>query len=245
MTTRHITSQFESDEVNRKIVHKSLGTVALIPDELTELYVLHYKAIGDHFPDNVAEVASWLYVGCQKHLVLAVTSLFRCYSTQAFRETRGAIESAGIAHAIRRDSETFRLFKDKLDTREKRKAHRERFKSNVLFSGDILKLKALYDRASELSHTNRRTFGPHLNIRERTFSYQDLHKKDIPKLATNYLLWICAAHLTILEMADFVFPEAHGELVAKFKQERQWLREKIYRFDQQNRSDTYVWNDSY
>lgn len=73
-----------------------------------------------------------------------------------------------------------------------------------------------------------------MNLVEGTFSYQDVRDQDIPKLVTNYLIWICAAHLTILEMADFVFPDAKGDVIAKFKMERQYLGKRICRFSLKN-----------
>jgi hypothetical protein len=231
----HINSQFEADEQNRKAVRKSIGAAAALPDDLAELYELHYSAIGTQLPDYPAEVAAALYVACRKHLVLGTTALFRRYASQAFRETRAAVEAAGIASAIRRDEESFRIFREDQGSGESRRAARNRFTSGTLFGGDLARLKDLYDKASERSHTNRRTFGHHLNLSEGTFSYQDLRDEDIPRQVTNYLIWISAAHLTILEVADLVFPDAEGDAVANFKTERQYLGERICRFGLQNK----------
>jgi len=95
-------------------------------------------------------------------------------------------------------------------------------------------LKVLYNKSSELSHANRRTFSPHLHLKKGSFSFQDVRDEDIPRLIVNYLIWICAAHLIILEVADFVFPEGSGDRVARFKRERQDMGEKLTRFNNQN-----------
>jgi hypothetical protein len=242
MRPSHIKSQFETDEQNRKEVCARIGAAAALPDDLVRLYGLHYSAIATQLPDYPAQIAGTLYVACRKHLVLGITSLFRRYSSQAFRETRTAVEAAGIANAIRLSDESFRIFREDRDE-DSRKAARKRFIPARLFVGELARLKEYYDKASELSHTNRRTFGPHLNLGEGTFCYQDLRDADIPKLATNYLIWICVAHMTILEMADFIFSDAQGDLVVKFKRERRYLGEKIYRFNLQNEGSYYQPNN--
>ena len=234
----HIQAQFEADEQNCKAVYASVGAAGTLPDEVVSLYERQYASIARELPNYAAEVAAGLYVACRKHLVLGIASLFRRYSAQAFRETRAAVEAAGIAGAIRRDEESFRIFREDRDEAS-RKAARKRFKPATLFVGEMTRLQTYYDKASELSHTNRRTFGPHVDFGEKTFSYQDLRDQDIPRLAINYLIWICAAHLTILEMADFVFPDARGDLATRFRAERQYLGEKICRFDLQNRGRLY------
>lgn len=238
MVAAHIKNQFEADEQNRKAVYARVGAAGALPDDLVGLYETQYAAIANQLPDYAAEVAGALYVACREHLILGVTSLLRCYSSQAFREVRAAVEAAGIANAIRKNEESFRIFREDRDEAS-RKAARKRFKPASLFVGDLARLQNYYEKASELSHTNRRTFGPHVNFAEKTFYYQDLRDHDIPRLAINYLIWICAAHLTILEIADFVFPDAQGELVEKFRAERQYLGEKICRFDVQNRGNAY------
>ena len=97
VTQSPIKSLFETDEKNRRAVYKSVGAAAALPDDLVKLYTLHYGAIAAHLPDYRAQIAGVLYVACRKHLTMGITSLFRRYSSQAFRETRNAVEAAGIA----------------------------------------------------------------------------------------------------------------------------------------------------
>jgi hypothetical protein len=181
----HINKQFDVDEQNQQAVRRGVGAASALPDDLVELYALHYRAIAAQLPDYPAEVAAGLYVACRKHLVLGTTSLFRRFSSQAFRETRAAIEAAGIAHAIRQNEESFRIFCEDLGSGESRKVARKHFTSTLLFAGQLVPFKDLYDKASERSHTNRRTLGAHLNFSEGTFSYQDVRDQDIPNLVTH------------------------------------------------------------
>jgi hypothetical protein len=231
-----ISALFETDERNRKTAYASVGAAAALPDDVVALYAMQYKALRAHLPDQPAQIAGILYVSCCKHFSLGVTSLFRRYASLAFRETRTAVEAAGIAYAIRQDPETFRIFREDRGRGESRKAARNRFKPAKLFTGKLEPLRAAYDRASELSHTNRRTFSPHLNLKENSFSYayQDVSQKDIPKLLINYLLWICKTHLEILESADFVFTDVENEKTEKFKAERTYVAQRIVRFSLQN-----------
>ena len=226
----------ETDARNFDVVYKCLGPAATLPDDVAKVYTMHYTAIAPHLPDLPAQIAGALYMACKKHLVLGATSLFRRYASQAFRETRCAVEAAGIAHAIRVDPQNYRVFREDKGSGESRKAARARFTSGRLFPPDIPELAALkscYDRASELSHSNRRTFVPHLHLSEGMFSYQDIQQKDIPRLITNYLIWLCFAHLAILEAAEIVFKDVNCDL-EQIQNERQYVGKKLVRFDNQN-----------
>lgn len=134
MAKSRIGSQFEADEQNRKAVCGAIGAASALPDDVARLYELHYSAIAAQLPDLPAEVAGALYVACRKHFVLGTTSLFRRYSSQAFRETRAAVEAAGIAHAIRRDEESYRILREDRGSGESRKAARNRLRPAALFS---------------------------------------------------------------------------------------------------------------
>jgi len=133
VTKSRIKIQFETDEQNRKAVYESVGAAAALPDDLDELYALQYAAID--LQTYSAQVAGALYVACRKHLVLATTSLFRRYSSQAFRETRAAVETAGIAHAIRQDTECLQIFVDDQGSGASRAAARNRLKPGMIFVG--------------------------------------------------------------------------------------------------------------
>jgi hypothetical protein len=226
----------EADAGNFRVVYASVGAAAILPDDVAGLYKMHYSAIQHRLPDLPAQIAGALYVACRKHLVMGATALFRCYSTQAFRETRTAVEAAGIARAIRADPENFSIFKDDKGSGASRKAARARFTSKLLFPSDVpefTRLGECYKKASELSHTNRRTLVPNLDLNEQLFSYQDIRQKDIPRLVVNHLLWICFAHITILEAADLVFNDVSGDLES-FRNECRYVGERLARFDEKN-----------
>jgi hypothetical protein len=233
MAKSQIKDLFEVDEQNRKTVYKRVGSSALLPDDVIGVYDQHRLAIAPHLPDVRGELAGILYAACRKHLALGITSLFRCYSSQAFRETRAAVEAAAVAGAVRRDEESYRILRDDRDEAS-RKVARNHFKASKIFVGKLSRLQKTYDKASELSHTNRRTFGPNINTAEASFSLQDFANQDIPLLVTNYLIWICGAHMEILEAADVIFPEAQSDLITKFKRERQHVGERLARFNQLN-----------
>ncbi len=95
-----------------------------------------------------------------------------------------------------------------------------------------------YKKVSELSHTNRRTFVPNLNLDEQTFSYQDIRQKDIPRLVVNYLLWLCFAHMAILDAADIVFNDVKSDPIKAFRKERTYVGEKLTRFHEKNEGRT-------
>ena len=230
----------ETDARNFEAVYASVGAAAVLPDDVAGLYKMHYIVIAPRLPDPQAQFAGALYVDCRKHLVLGAISLFRRHSAQAFRETRAAVEAAGIAHAIRMDPENFRIFKDDKGSEESRRAAQNRFTSRRLFPPEIPELASLkrcYDKASELSHSNRRTLLPHLNLSQGIFSYQDIRQEDIPLLVTNYLLWLCFAHLAILEAADVVFKDVNGDL-EKFRNKLKHVGEKVAQFARSVRSGT-------
>jgi hypothetical protein len=167
------------DEQNRKTVYKRLGPAELLPDDVIGLYDQLRFAVAPHLPDVRAELAVILYAACRKHIALGITSLFRCYSSQAFRETRAAVEAAAIAGAVRRDEESYRILRDDRDEAS-RKIARNHFKARKIFVGGLSRLQKTYDKASELSHTNRRTFGPNINTAESSFSLQDFAKSRNP-----------------------------------------------------------------
>jgi hypothetical protein len=231
-----ILAQFETDEKNRTVVYKRVGAAVNLPDDVAELYEVQRIAMATQLPDAAAEIAAALFVTCRKHLILGMTALFRCFSSQAFRETRGAIEAAGIAGLIRQSEEAFRLFREDNDA-VSRKAARKYFTSGNMFVGELAGLKKLYDDASERSHTNRRSLVRNIRLPQAGFSFQDIRNEDIPHLFKNHLIWICGAHIKILEAADTVFPEGKGELIDKFLKERQRIGEKIWRFMEGNKED--------
>ena len=209
-----------------------------LPNDIIKLYNSHYDAVRVSFRGKAATLAGLLYVSCCQGLTMAVAALLRRHSSQAFRETRVAIEAAGIAHEITKDPESLKIFADDRGNPESRKAVRHHFKSKTLFREGASSLLAAYNKASELSHRNRRSLIRHIDKSEEYFNYQDLSDSDIPLLANNYLLWICSAHVIILEVADCVFSDNTNDAVTGFRNERQLIRERVARFCQKNQQDS-------
>jgi len=230
-----IITQFERDEENRKQVHAVLGYAADLPDDVANLYTAHHNAIASQLPDATAEIAAMLFARCRMHLVLGTTSLLRRFSSPAFRETRSAVEAAGIAYLIRQNPESFRIYQQDKDETS-RKKFKNHFTSSHLFAAPMDALKEFYDKCSVLSHTNRRTSHPHVDFDKEVFKYQDL---DDPALLMNYLFWTCLSHIEILKVADHVFAGSTGTAIDNFKQERRRIAEKILRFNAKSSGVAY------
>ncbi|HTU44860.1 MAG TPA: hypothetical protein VMF91_07350 [Bryobacteraceae bacterium] len=228
----------EFDNFNFEQIKKGLGAATLLPDDVLNLYEMHAGAVAPYLATapKSQRYSGALYFVCRKHLALGATALFRVYSAQTFRETRAAVEAAGIAYAIRDDPEKFKIFAEDDGTEPRRRAARNAFKSHVIFPKTIPKLallKEFYDTASELSHTNLTSFLRHLsrdNPKPHRFSYQDFQPKDINRDLPKTLFWLCDAHLAILMAADLVFPDIPEGHIAAFKKERQYVFERVHRF---------------
>jgi hypothetical protein len=231
----------EHDAHNFEGSRQFLGHMADLPEDVAKLYTIHREAILPGVTAGPVGYAFGLYTACRKHLVLGSVSLFRLYSAQTFRETRAAIEAAGLAYAIQTDPESHRIFKaDDGRDKEARKTARKYFTSSRLFPPDVPKLaslKILYDLNSTFSHTNWLTFIRHVDENatpgQFEFLYQDIKNHRLPRDLPRFLIGLCYAHVAILTAADVVFPFAHLE---GFKKERMYVFEKLQRFDAQHKA---------
>jgi hypothetical protein len=236
----------EYDAENYQQVVGFLDYAALLPDDLAKLYEIHRQAITPHLTTSPARVAAGLYVLCLKHLVLGVTSLFRLYSAPAWRETRAAVEAAGIAHAIQTAPAHFKVFSEDDGSERARRLARNTFKSDVIFPQDVPVLRALkvfYDVASQLSHTNSITFIQHINSTgtagQQQFAFQDIPREAMASRLPKLVFWTCQAHLAILTAADQVFSGLPADLDA-FKKERAYIFGKLSRFNEKHNSSLAV-----
>jgi hypothetical protein len=232
----------EYDAENFAKVVEFLDYTALLPEDLGKLYEMHHKAISPHLTTSSLRVAAGLYVLCFKHLALGTASLFRLYSAQAWRETRAAVEAAGVAHAIQTNPDYFKIFKEDDGSEKTRKVVRNTFKSNVLFPSSVPALEALktyYDIASQLSHTNTISFVQHLGDSategQRSFSFQDIQPENIAAQLPKMLFWTCQSHLAILVAADNVFPELPADM-EPFRKQRSEFFQKLNRFSEKHKS---------
>ena len=231
----------EQDAYNFKHVREHLGYNANLPDDVAKAYDFLAKANSPaRLPTLQARTANALFFLCRKHLTLGAIALFRIYSAQMFRETRAAVEAAGIAHAIQTNLDDFNLFRDD-GSPEARRRVRKTFTSARLFPTEVPELAELrryYNTASDLSHTNRMTFIRHLSAgkgpNEATFYYQDI-RPDEGKQLPSFLHWLCAAHVRILFVADVVFPD-NSVALEDFRKERRYVAEKLGRFHLQHKS---------
>jgi len=239
-------SSLEIDDANEKDIHnfresrRVLGQSLDLSDDLVKVY----KRLGEAFtaaPSQADKYAVSMLSACRKHLTLSITSLLRLHLTQALRETRSAVEAAGIAYAIRANSEVFAIFRED-GTPESRKKALKTLKSGVLFPASVPKMHALkkhFDLASTMSHTNLVTFARHYpdepGAKPRTFRFQDLGEPAVPNLH-RWLYWICVVHLEILGASDVIY---NGILTspAPFLEEHKYVRGKLARFYVKARSE--------
>ena len=143
----------------------------------------------------------------------------RLYSAQMYRESRAAVEAAGIARLIVTDMDAFRTFSSDDGTAAAAKRARDTFKTGKLFPKDVPICKVLYDHydlASRLSHTSGLTFLRHIVINPKQgqslFTYQDIHKEHLKRDVIQHLLWLCQAHVSILVSADETFAAVNANL---------------------------------
>lgn len=236
-----IASIYSSDASNFELAKRQLGGATLLPDDVLRLYRLQEKLVEPYLLPGSSQMAGCLYTLCSKHLVLGTLSLLRLHSTQACRETRAAVECAGIAYAIQRDPEKYKIFlNDTGDDETARRLARRTFRTEIIFpEGEpgIHKLRFWYEQASQFSHTNKMTFVQHLSRRipgsaKVSFNYQDITPENVGSLLPTMLIWLCMAHLEILLAADVVFGGVPAVELDAFNRERQLVCERVLRFRQ-------------
>jgi hypothetical protein len=186
--TSEIAAVDAMDRANFDGLTKELGPAASLPDYVHRLYVLHSATVDPHLVTPQQRTAGALFIVCRKHLVLGTLALLRLYSAQMYRESRAAVEAAGIARLIVTDMEAFRIFSSDDGSAAAAKGARTVFKSKNLFPKADKILDVLYghyDLASRLSHTSGLTFLRHLvagsGTGQMTFTYQDIHKESEPR----------------------------------------------------------------
>jgi hypothetical protein len=223
------------DKDNFENVSKAFGALSLLPDDVEKLYIQFHETIGPHLITPKARTAGVLFVLCRKHLTLGALSLFRLYSAQMYRESRAAIEAAGIARLIQVDPAAFKVFNEDDLSEEARKKSRKTFAPAKLFPKDKPQMHVLsdfYDTASRLSHTSGVTFVRHLTQPSggtAQFSYQDIIATNVPHEFPIHLLSLCQTHLTILTAADEIFADIKADM-EHFRREREVVFQRMARF---------------
>jgi hypothetical protein len=224
------------DRSNFDGLTRMLGTVALLPDDIEALYVQHAETIDRHLVTSQSKAAGALFVLCRKHLVLDATSLFRLYSAQMFRETRAAVEAAGIARAVQADEAIYKVFREDDGSEVAAGLARKTFTSRRLFPKEkppFELLSEFYDTASRLSHTSGLTFMRHIVHDPKTgkvdFLYQDVGKENLNRDLPQQVFWLCLAHICILVSSDVTFSSLGADL-AGFQRERAAIFERVGRF---------------
>jgi hypothetical protein len=229
------------DANNFEAAKRQLGYATLLPDDVLKLYELQENLFDSARSPGPAQMASGLYTLCSKHLILGTLALLRLHSGQACRETRAAVESAGIAYVIQKNPEMYEIFlNDDGSDEAARKRARNAFKTSVIFPANeplIHQLLPFYDEASHLSHTNHMTFLQHVSSRKAgsqkvTFNYQDISPDSVQSMLPTMLFWLCLAHLFILQATNVVFKGLRKPDVDRFNKECRLVCDRIRRFNQ-------------
>lgn len=217
---------------------KLLGPSSALADDLLKAYAIHDKALTPALRTRAQKIAAVLMHGlCQTHLVVGATCLFRLHTASAFRETRAALEVAGIAYAIQHNPGSLEIFlADEGEDANARRAAQKTFKPENIFPYSHPLLKVLgnsYKLASQLSHTNSLTLRRHFGEQKPDrvmFHHQDVDPKEAPVHLPKLFFWLCMSHLSILSLLDTVFDDAHYDLTA-FRREREYVLDKFCRFN--------------
>jgi hypothetical protein len=232
---------YEHDAENFELTKRQLGAAVLLADDVLLLYKQLDTMVEPYLALPSSQMAGCLYTLCSKHLVLGALSLLRLHAAPACRETRSAVECAGIAYVIQKDPTKYRIFVNDTGENEKaRKIARNTFKPKVIFPESeprIRRLEQFYDDASMLSHTNKTTFIQHLtNMKpggtKVTFNYQDITPEAVATLLPAMLLFVCKAHLGILLAANLVFEGIPQDEVDCFNAKHKMVSDRAGRFAQ-------------
>ncbi len=198
----------DNDEKNYKLVREGIGDAAYFPDAVLGVYAGQHELLVRLLQTDQEKHAGALLFGlCIKHLVTGANNLFRGHAGVMYRETRGAIEAAGLAHRLLNDKRTFDTYlADQEYDEVARQAFKDQTRRNQLFPQNapkiIQKLGEHYDYASKKAHTNRMNFLRNVAYSEakglsemnlRDFAQENI----IPKLPLE-LGWMCGVHLDIL-----------------------------------------------
>jgi hypothetical protein len=224
------------DRDNFSGISRECAEAVRFADGVHGLYVMHSDAIDPYLVTVQHKAAAALFIVCRKHLVLGALSLMRLYSAQMYRESRAAVEAAGVARLIVNDMAAFRIFSSDDGTPAAAKKARETFKTKILFPQTVPILKTLYDHydlASRLSHTSGLTFLRHIVTNPEPgsalFTYQDIHKDHLKRDVVQHFLWLCMAHLSILISADDTFGSVKARL-EEFRRGRAALFSRLAQF---------------
>ena len=236
----------QTDENNYALWRKTYENECRIIDDLVACYDTYSKALRSLAISPSQELARAIICGvCRKHLVLGAVALLRRHGAMMHRETRSAVEAAGIAHAIQGSREMLEIFLED-DTKSdhqklKKKTAKYIFKPETIFPHDIPCLKKLdefYRTASARSHNNVTSFALSVakGIKGKTYiATQDIHSE---RHFLVYCLWLCFAHIAILETGDIIFPNSPD--LYKFKCDRQYIAQKVVRFQQKHKAQSTI-----
>lgn len=233
----------QADEANFTFLANRFSNEIRIIEDLSVCYdKLAEGFSGDYIRSPAQDIAGLIVCGhCGSRLIVATACLMRRYASSMYRETRSAIEGAGISHAIQESREMLDIYmEDEKYKGQRKKAPRHVFKPETIFPNNIPALKQLgdeYNLASARGHMNITTVAFHLARSQKPahtrMNAQDIQDNHLDHHFILHLLWLGFAHLDIFNVVDLIFPD--HPLSAEIKRERDYIGGKLARFNQKHK----------
>jgi hypothetical protein len=142
----------EQDSKNYASIRRVFPNDTRLADDVLAAYDYCAEALQPHLETLADRIANALLTGiCRHHLIRGATALFRVHAAQMFRETRSAVETAGIAYVVRRDPAMLNTFLEDDGREEQRRAAKNAFRPGNIFpkTEEVMRsLRSQYDLAS-------------------------------------------------------------------------------------------------
>ena len=201
----------DHDEQNYRLVREGIGDAAYFPDAVLGIYAGQHELLVQHLQSNQEKHAGALLFGlCVKHLVTGANNLFRGQAGVMYRETRGAVETAGLAYRVLNDTKAFEVYlADHEHDKTARQAFREQTRSKQLFPNTapaiVQKLGEHYNHASQKAHTNRMNFLRNIGYsKERgTRGTEHIHPKTTDKGTPQETECMYVSYLQVANPGEF------------------------------------------
>jgi hypothetical protein len=211
-----ITDQIEglhsSDEANYCAISAAFREERALINELASVYDSCVEALRPALKDDAHFVAFNFICGLgRKHLLLGAMSLFRAHSMQMFRETRAAMEAAGMAFCAMKHKDMLKILLDDVGTPETREAVMKTFTQKRIFRKEKRVFRRLdndYDYCSWRTHTNMAGFASHLTKEggnRFNITTQDIQTEQAGTSIPLFLISLCLSHFHILTSVDETF----------------------------------------
>jgi hypothetical protein len=192
-------------------------------NDLVDLYELCGIALKPHLKDVGARIAGALVFGMgRNHLVRGTLSLSRAHAAPMFRETRSAVEAAGMACCVMKHDDMRDVLLADVGTRETRAAMKKTFTQKRIFPKEkkvFRQLRSDYDYCSWRAHTNMASFMTHIGRTDEgqaALQVQDIRSGTATGEVALYFMHLLLSHLHILTSVDESFD--HFDVTEKLEE---------------------------